>query len=236
MTTTEQTVYKEELLAAYVTLYLEQEVRAEALVRNLANFAKFLVLAASESGYIINYAKLSQQIGVARTTIVDYYQILEDCLIAECVEPITESTTRHKLSKSKKYLMFDLGVRRLAADEGEKLPEKSMGHLFEEFVGLELIRQSRVISSKIKLRYWRDNDGPEVDWILEYNGEYTAIEVKYTDMPTKHDAAHLETFMNEYKEAKAGFIICRVPRPRKITDQVTALPWQLLHEIVESLF
>jgi uncharacterized protein len=214
--TTEKTVDKEELLTAYVTLYLEQEIRAEALVRNLASFAKFLVLAASESGYIVNYAKLSQQIGVARTTIVDYYQILEDCLIAECIEPITESS-------------------RLAANEGERLPEKLMGHLFEEFVGLELLRQSRLISAKIKLRYWRDNDGPEVDWVLEHNGKYIPIEVKYTDKPTKNDAAHLETFMNEYKQAKAGFIVCRVPRPRKITDNVTALPWQSLNEIIDSL-
>ncbi len=234
MITADATVDKEELLAAYVSLYLEQEVRLEALVRNVASFATFLELAASEAGYIVNYASLSQRIGAARTTIVDYYQILEDCLIAEPVESITESKTRHKLSKSKKYLFFDLGVRRLAAEEGEKLPEKLLGHLFEQFVGLELIRQSRAISSKIKLRYWRDNDGPEVDWVLECEGQYIPIEVKYTDRPTKKDAAHLQTFMAEYPSAKEGFIICRIARARKITDDVTALPWQSLGNIIEA--
>lgn len=223
---------KEELLAAYVTLYLEDEVRAEALVRNLVHFARFLALAASESGYTVNYAKLSQEIGVARTTIVDYYQILEDCLIAERIEPLTKSKVRHKLAKANKYLMFDLGVRRLAAGEGSKLPEKFMGHLFEQFVGLELIRQSRVISSQIKLRYWKDNDGPEVDWILESKGRYTPIEVKYTDKPHLNDAKHLITFMNEYDNATDAFIVCCIPRPRKIAERVTALPWQLIGEII----
>ena len=53
---------KQEWLSFYVSIYLE-EVRSEALVRNLGNFARFLELAASESGKIINYTKLSQGIG-----------------------------------------------------------------------------------------------------------------------------------------------------------------------------
>lgn len=230
--TMESSIDREDMLAAYVTLYLEEEVRSEALVRNLASFAKFLSLATSESGYAVNYAKLSQEIGVARTTIAEYYQILEDCLIAESIEPLTQSKVRHKLSKAKKCLIFDLGVRRLAAGEGAKLPVKTMGHLFEQFVGLELIRQSRILAPQAKLRYWRDADGPEVDWILESQGQYIPIEVKYTDSPSHRDAKHLVTFMNEYKNATDAYIVCRIQRPRKISDRVTALPWQKIDEIV----
>ena len=98
-------------LESYVTTYLEEEVRAEAIVRNLGSFARFLEYAASESGQVVNLRKLSQEIGVAHTTIGSYYQILEDCLIAERVEPLTQSKTRKKLTKSQKYLFFDLGGR-----------------------------------------------------------------------------------------------------------------------------
>ena len=84
-------------LESYVTTYLEEEVRAEAVVRNLGSFARFLELAASESGGIINLRKLSQEIGVSHTTIGAYYQILEDCLIAERIEPLTQSKTRKNL-------------------------------------------------------------------------------------------------------------------------------------------
>ena len=56
---------KEKDLESYVTIYLEEEVRAEALVRNLGAFARFLEYAASESGNIVNFSKLSQEIGVA---------------------------------------------------------------------------------------------------------------------------------------------------------------------------
>lgn len=226
---------KEELLQSYVTLYLEDEIRAEALVRNLASFAKFLRLAASESGYAVNYAKLSQEIGVARTTIVDYYQILEDCLVAERVEPLTKSKTRSRLAKADKFILFDMGVRRFAAGEGEQLPEKYLGHLFEQFVGLELIRKARMASAQSRLLYWRDNNGPEVDWVLSLKGRYIPIEVKYTTKPSQQDAKHLVTFMQEYDEVTEAFIVCQVPRARKIAENLTALPWQQLDEIVEKL-
>ena len=117
-------------LESYVTTYLEEEIRAEAVVRNLGSFGRFLEYAASESGQVVNLRKLSQEIVVSHTTINSYYQILEDCLVAERIEPITRSKTRKKLTKSQKYLLFDLGVRRLAAREGRGLPRDVFGRLF----------------------------------------------------------------------------------------------------------
>ncbi len=219
-------------LESYVTTYLEQEVRAEAVVRNLGDFARFLELAASESGGIVNLRKLSQEIGVSHTTIGAYYQILEDCLIAERIEPLTHSKTRKKLTKSDKYLFFDLGVRRLAAREGTKLSRDTMGRLFEQFVGLELLRCTHAKSQAARIRFWRDPGGPEVDWIIDEEGAYTPVEVKLTEKPAASDIRQLEIFLSEYKSAKAGYLVCQVPRKTKLSDKVTALPWQSLDELI----
>lgn len=222
---------REEDLDSYVTTYLEEEVRAEAIVRNLGDFARFLELAASESGGIINLRKLSQEIGVSHTTIGAYYQILEDCLIAERIEPLTRSKTRKKLTKSEKYLFFDLGVRRLAAAEGPKLSRDTMGSIFEQFIGLELLRFIHVKGRGTKMRFWRDPDGPEVDWVIDKGGLYTPLEVKWTENPQPGDIRHLEIFLSEYKSAKQGFLICRVPRKAKLSERVSALPWQFIAEV-----
>ncbi len=219
-------------LESYVTIYLEEEIRAEAAVRNLGDFARFLELAASESGGIINLRKLSQEIGVSHTTIGAYYRILEDCLIAERIEPLIKSKTRKKLTKSEKYLFFDLGVRRLAAHEGTRPPRDTMGMLFEQFVGLELLRSTHIRSHGTKIRFWRDPDGPEVDWVIDEDGIYTPLEVKWTDNPTAGDIRHLEVFLSEYKSAKTGFLICRVPRKAKLSEKVFALPWQSIDEVI----
>jgi predicted AAA+ superfamily ATPase len=218
-------------LESYVTTYLEEEVRAEAVVRNLGDFARFLELAASESGGIVNLRKLSQEIGVSHTTIGAYYQILLDCLIAERIEPLTQSKTRKKLTKSEKYLFFDAGVRRLAAHEGTKLSRDTMGRIFEQFIGLELLRNAHIRGKGARIRFWRDPDGPEVDWVIDEEGVYTPLEVKLTENPSQSDIRHLEVFLSEYKSARTGYLVCRVPRMAKLSDKVTALPWQFVDEI-----
>ena len=219
-------------LASYVTTYLEDEVRAEAVVRNIGDFARFVELAASESGHIVNFRKLSQEIGVSHTTIAAYYRILEDCLIAERIEPLSHSKTRKKLTKSEKYLVFDLGVRRLAAREGTQPSRDTFGRLFEQFVGLELLWSARAAGPGAAIRFWRDPDGPEVDWVIEAHGRYTPVEVKWTERPTSGDIRHLEIFLSEYPSATAGYLICQVPRPVKLSRRVTALPWQSVDGIV----
>lgn len=219
-------------LQSYVTTYLEEEVRAEAVVRNLGDFARFLELAASESGAIINLRKLSQEIGVAHTTIGAYYQILEDCLIAERIEPLTVSKTRKKLTKSEKFLFFDLGVRRIAAREGTRLSRDTMGKIFEQFIGLELLRCVHSSNSTARIRFWRDPDGPEVDWIIDKNGTYTPVEVKWTQNPTASDIRYLEVFLSEYSSAQIGYLVCQIPRKAKLSDHVFAIPWQSIDELI----
>lgn len=222
---------REQLLDAYVTIYLEEEIRAEAIVRDLGDFARFLELAAAESGKIVNFNKLSQVIGKSHTTIASYYQILEDCLITERIEPIIESKTRRKLSRSQKYMFYDLGVRRVAAREGYRLPKEQMGFLFEHYIGLELLRTIRSSRSRHRLKYWRDPSGAEVDWVIQTTEEYIPIEVKWTETPTIADAKYLLTFLNEYEEAKRGYVICQTPRPVKLSDKIVALPWQHMNDV-----
>lgn len=228
---TEQKKYKEELLDAYVITYLEEEIRMESVVRNLAAFAQFLELAAGEAGYVMNMSKLSQKIGVANTTIESYFHILEDCLIVEKIEPITTSKKRHRLNKANKYLFYDLGVRRVAAREGVAPPQKYWGHLFEQFVGIELVRVAKLQSSRCRLRHWKDANGPEVDWVVETPDAYIPIEVKWDDAPSLQDARHLQTFIDEYEKAACGYIVCQTPRRMKLSDQIMAIPWQEMHDI-----
>ena len=227
---TQNKLDKETDLNAYTTIYLEEEVRAESLVRQLGPFARFLELAAAENGQIINLHKLSQEIGVAHTTISAYFSILEDCLIIKRISPLTKSKTRKKLTRTDKYLFFDLGVRRLAAKEGVHLPRASWGPLFEQWVGLELSKLIHLSGTNATLRFFRDPTGPEVDWIIEHNQRLIPIEVKWHDNPTLKDAKHLCVFLKEYPQARKGFIVCQTPRPIKLAKNILAIPWASLPE------
>lgn len=220
-------------LNTYVKTYLEEEVRAEALIRNIGHFAKFLFLAAGESGNLMNFNKLSQEIGIAHTTIANYFQILEDCLLVERIEPLTHSSTRSRLSKAAKFLFFDLGVRRLCAEEGANLPLTTMANLFEQFVGLELIRNARLQNALVKILYWRDHAGPEVDYIIQQNSHYIPVEVKWNERPTKKDCRHLELFLKEYNATK-GYIVCQTPKRFLLAENIIAVPWQEIDLLVSN--
>lgn len=219
---------REEDLRSYVETYLEEEVRQEAVVKRMAPFSRFLELAALESGRIVNFAGMASDVGASAPTIRGYYEILADCLVAERVDPITRSTTRKKLTRSSRYLLFDLGVRRLAAAEGRRLGPERLGELFEQMVGLELIRLCRLHAPSATVRFWRDPDGPEVDWVVEHEGHYVPVEVKWSERPRAADARHLNVFLNEHENATVGFIVCRCARALAIDDRVTAVPWQSL--------
>jgi predicted AAA+ superfamily ATPase len=183
-------------LESYVTIYPEEEVRAEAIVSNIGPFARFLEYAASESGQVVNLRKLSQEIGVSHTTIRSYYEILEDCLIVERVEPLTKSRTRKKLTKAQKYLCACLSRK------------------------------------KVRILFWRDPDGPEVDWVVEREGRYTPVEVKWTDNLLPKEVRHLQTFLSEYPSAEAGYLVCQVRRKAKLSKGILALPWQEVDGLV----
>jgi len=228
----EPLVDRERDLQAYVETYLEEEIRAEAVVRNVGTFARFLELAGAESGHLVSFRAIAQELGLTHATVAGYYAILEDCLIAERIDPLTRSVTRKKLTKSSRYLVFDLGVRRLCAREGTRPGRERLGHLFEQFVGLELLRISRVSAAPTAIRFWRDPDGPEVDWVVERHGRYVPVEAKWTDTPRPSDARHLNTFLAEYAEAEHGFVVCRTPRRVRLGPRVTAIPWQELSRVV----
>ncbi|MBI2229897.1 MAG: ATP-binding protein [Deltaproteobacteria bacterium] len=186
---------REQDLRAYSTLYLEEEIRAEALVRNLGQFSRFLQLAALESGGISHFRGLA-------------------------LEP--------------RYLFFDLGVRRAAAEEGRRLPPRVLGGLFEQFVGLEFIRLGRQAQPEVQVQFWRDPDGPEVDWVLTRENRCLPVEVKWSDAPTAADARHLVTFQSEHRSARHGLVVCRAAKRFQLARGIVALPWHEIPAVIEE--
>lgn len=220
-------------LFSYVATYLEQEIRAEAVVRNLGSFARFLQIAAGESGRQISFTRLSQDVGVADTTIANYYQVLEDCLITLRIDPLTNSHTNRRLIKSPKYLFFDLGIRRACANEGTGLQQRVMSELFEHYVGNELVYQSQLNFPHVRVKYWRDAAGPEIDYVLDAAHQYVPIEVKWSDKPGLSDARHLTKFLQEHPTVKMSYIVCRTPNPYQLAEKITVIPWQQMSGVFE---
>ncbi len=227
--------YINDLLNTYVNVYIEEEIRKESLVRNLSAFINFLKLACIESGNTINLSKVSADVGVSHHTIMEYYNILRDCMLVTVVEPLTASNTRKRLTKSAKYILFDTGIKRIGADETPQPSNKELAGLFEQYIGLEISRLLALLDPSAQLLFWRSHDGPEVDYVISHNHTYTPIVIKWTTNPKSSDIKHLITFKNEYSVKDFSYLICRCEKPMLLADHILAMPWQELPNIVKKI-
>lgn len=225
----------EQDLKTYVSVYLEEEIRKEALVRNLGSFVNFLRVACIESGNIMNISAVSQQLGVSHHTVSEYFRIMEDCLLVRRIEPLsTGKNSRRRLTKAVRYILFDLGLRRVGALEGISPNTNQKGHLLEQYVGIELATLIDNESIPARLLFWRDHNGPEVDYVIELDKKYIPIEVKLTSTPKDKDIRHLKAFREEYPVKDYCYLIANVKHPYEIEEGIMVLPWSMVHNILKG--
>lgn len=218
--------HRVEMLQAYTQLHLEEEMRREALVKDWPAFVRFLRFAAVESGQMVNYYKISKDVGLSVPTIKSHYQLLEDMFLGFRL-PAFSGSPRKNLLSTDRFLFFDLGIRHAAAGlrPSTDVVQANPGPVFEQWVGVELWKRLQYLGTG-GLHYLRTHDGAEVDFIIAREGRLTPIEVKWTENPALTDARHLLAFLGEHPtQAKHGYIICRCRQPLRLHDKVTALPW-----------
>ena len=63
-------------------MYLQEEVAAEGLARNIPALSRFLEVAALCNGTLLNYANIANDAQVPRSTVQEDFRILEDTLLA----------------------------------------------------------------------------------------------------------------------------------------------------------
>ncbi len=224
-----------ELLYSYADVYLAEEIKMEAQIRKLQQFQRFLKIAAEFSGKIMSYRNLSREIGISHITISDYYNILEDTLIVLRVPLFPGKTERTKTTRRTKFLFFDTGVVNalLGQLEARDMPEESWANLFEQWVGLSIFKFLYHRNLKGEVYFWREKE-KEIDWILTTKGKIIPIEVKWGDVLQKKKIKWLMDFINKFNLNK-GIIIFTGERPRKINENIEAIPWFAFFERLEEL-
>jgi uncharacterized protein len=216
-----------DLLRSYTEIYLEEEIRAEALSRKIGAFSRFLELAAVESGTSPNLTKLSNESGVSSPAIKEFYNILEDTLVVEKIEPYLKNSRKRILS-SPRYYFFDLGVRNALArlPLAVELLNAQKGLLFEHAVILEIIRRVRVLNKDYKINYWRTSGGAEVDCVIDLGDELIPIEIKYSKNFSARELKGLRSFIDEHKkQIKQAYVVVMEGRREKIDEKIMLIPW-----------
>ena len=187
-------------LGAYISVYLNEEIREEALSRQLKTFARFMEIAAFCNGEIVVYKNIAQDCGIDYRTVKDYFEILIDTLTGYMIPSFT-NTNKRKSIQSPKFYYFDVGLANyLRNRKNIQLGSVDFGHAFEHFIMQELIAYLGYNEKKEQLSYWRTTSGYEVDAILG-NGR-VAIEIKSTEEIQPRHTKSLKAFQEEFSDCR----------------------------------
>ena len=187
-------------LAAYIEVYLKEEIKEEALVRNLNTFQRFLEVAALTDGEMINNNNIAQDCGVSATTVNSYFDILEDTLIGYRI-PAFRKVMKRRLMQAPKFYYFDIGVANHLLHRKELVrgtPE--YGHAFEHLVIQEIYAWLHYTHSEEELSYWRTYTGMEVDAII--GDARVAIEIKSVEEVMPKHLKGLKAFGEEHPQSR----------------------------------
>lgn len=167
-----------DLLEAYVGTYLQEEIRQEALVKDLDSFARFLEVAALVNGEVVNVASIARDAGVARPTVQRYFDTLVDTLIGFRL-PAWRPRLKVREVAHPKFYLFDTGVvRALQQRLRDPIEAADRGHLLETWVLHELRAALAIQNLGGELSYWRTPDKSEVDFVWTRGRTAVGIEVK----------------------------------------------------------
>ena len=181
-------------LRAYVHSYLREEIQLEALVKDLPSFARFLKVASLLHGQTLSLSAVARDVGVKRSTVENYFSILQDTLLATQVSPL-DSQLRVKQRAHPKFYWFDPGVVRALREDWGPIHSHDRGALFEGVV-LNLLRAYHSYHDAFdEMSYWSSGQ-LEVDFVLKRNSRYCAIEVKSGDRFRSTDLKGLQAIQD----------------------------------------
>lgn len=166
-------------LEAYVQLYVREEIRAEAVVRNLPGFLRFLPVAALFHGQVINVSGLARDAATSRTTVDGYLGILQDTLLATVV-PAFEARLRVRERRHPKLYWVDSGLVRAAKRQLGPVAAEERGPLLEGVVLTVLRAHNEQAEIFDDVCYWAPAQArqTEVDFLLRRGRDHLAIEIK----------------------------------------------------------
>lgn len=203
----------ERLLDGYIDVYLREEIKEESLVRNLDAFERFMEVAATCDGEIVNYENIASDCQVSAKTVKEYFGILSDTLIGYTIPAYTKVVKR-KVVQAPKFYYFDVGVYNHLLNRTSLAPGTSeYGHCFEHFVIQELVAYIGYTHNRKKLTYWHTYNGKEVDAVI---GEAEiGIEIKSTDEVQNKHMSNFKEYLEEFPNSRS-IVVSRDPITRRV--------------------
>lgn len=169
-----------EAMAFYVSTYVERDVRSLVNVKDLRQFQNFLRLCAGRTAQELNLSALANESGITHNTAKSWVSILETSFLVTLVQPHFANLNK-RITKAPKLHFLDSGLvcYLLGIQNAEQLKRHPLrGPIFESWVVAELLKQRYHQAQQANIYYFRENNGHEVDLLLDFGTKVEAVEIK----------------------------------------------------------
>lgn len=217
---------------SYVSTILQRDVRDIANIDGLNEMPRLLSLLAARIGSLMNHAEISRSLGMPQTTLKRYLALLEATFLVQPL-PAWSSNLGKRLVKSPKLYLNDTGLAGslLGLLEEDALRQSSLlGPMVENFVVMELRKQSTWSRTEPGLFHFRTPSGLEVDVVLESpSGDLVGIEIKTSAAVGTGDFKGLRSLAEETgKRFLRGVVLYQGQEMVPFANNLHAIPMESL--------
>ena len=228
--------------SSYVRTYLERDIKDEIEIKDEIAFTRFLTSVAARTGQILNYASISEEVGVTQATIKNWISVLEKTGIVFILQPYYSSHLTRAIKTPKIYFR-DTGLACYLTrwNNYEALENSAVaGNMFETFVINEIIKSfiNEGLEYNFSVFYYRGKDKKrikqngetvetenEIDFIIEENGVLYPIEIKKSAKPMKSMADAFDVLDKDIdKKRGMGAIVCLYDDKLYLKEDLVVLP------------
>jgi predicted AAA+ superfamily ATPase len=190
----------------YLQTYVERDVKMMINIKDLDQFRRFLNLAATRIGQLVDYTSLANDLGLSRNTIKEWISLLKESFIITALPPYFENLGK-RIIKSSKLYFNDVGLacHLLGIRTTEHLVNHPLrGYLFENLVVTEISKSLLNRGEETLLYFYRDSNRLEVDVVFQHGLDLIAIEIKSSS-----------TFNKDFLNGLTRFQALVTPQPLK---------------------
>lgn len=216
----------------YIRTYVFPILIEQFNIREMAAFEKCARLLFLQSSQILNYHRLSQEVGISSPTATTYVHQLKVMMLINILEPYLKNRRKRLIKHPKVHVVDPILLHssfgtnfnlQIAKERG------NLGAMYESFIVFEMIKTLENFGIPHQLYSWRTADKAEVDMVLETAGKTIPFEIKLSENLTRKDVSGLHAFLEDNPQATHGYVIYPGRDVQQISSKVTAFPdWWLL--------
>lgn len=221
---------------AYVTAYVERDVRQLLKVQDLETFQRFVRLCAGRSGQILNLSSLATDCGITHNTAKSWISVLEASYLLFQLRPHHQNFSK-RLIKSPKIYFNDTGLLcwLLGIQEPSQLTTHPLrGQIFETFIISELRKLFLNSGEPANFHFWRDSNGMEVDLLIEKGGKLMPVEIKSGQTLNRDFFSGLERWLALAGGLATDPVLIFGGSGEQMRKEIRVAGWQRLASVVDS--